>query len=93
MPPTAGRHDVLLCRLRESGELHRDGVLTDDEFARTTAAVLRASAPRACRSDHGGGAGLGPAETRGLRRRPDPNDRLQVSSSGSRRVMSCHSGW
>ncbi|MFD4597053.1 DUF4429 domain-containing protein [Streptomyces sp. NPDC058464] len=34
-------HDVLLRRLRELGELHRDGVLTDEEFARTKAAVLR----------------------------------------------------
>ncbi|MEV5952850.1 DUF4429 domain-containing protein [Streptomyces sp. NPDC051987] len=34
-------HDVLLRRLRELGELHRDGVLTDEEFALTKAAVLR----------------------------------------------------
>ncbi|MEV7686382.1 DUF4429 domain-containing protein [Streptomyces bungoensis] len=34
------RHDVLLRRLRELGELHRDGVLTDEEFATTKAAVL-----------------------------------------------------
>jgi hypothetical protein len=34
-------HDVLLRRLRELGELHREGVLTDEEFARTKAAVLR----------------------------------------------------
>ncbi|MEU9185192.1 DUF4429 domain-containing protein [Streptomyces sp. NPDC048484] len=34
-------HDVLLRRLRELGELHRDGVLTDEEFATTKAAVLR----------------------------------------------------
>ncbi|MEU6087497.1 DUF4429 domain-containing protein [Streptomyces sp. NPDC047085] len=34
-------HDVLLRRLRELGELHRDGVLTDEEFARTKAAVLK----------------------------------------------------
>ncbi|WP_128379140.1 DUF4429 domain-containing protein [Streptomyces cavernae] len=34
-------HDVLLRRLRELGELHRDGVLTDEEFAATKAAVLR----------------------------------------------------
>ncbi|MFE6287530.1 DUF4429 domain-containing protein [Streptomyces sp. NPDC057877] len=43
--PAAGsvgdHHDVLLRRLRELGELHRDGVLTDEEFARTKAAVLR----------------------------------------------------
>ncbi|MEU3252816.1 DUF4429 domain-containing protein [Streptomyces sp. NPDC006997] len=41
LPPTADHHDVLLRRLRELGELHRDGVLTDEEFARTKAAVLR----------------------------------------------------
>ncbi|MBQ1090164.1 DUF4429 domain-containing protein [Streptomyces sp. B93] len=41
LPPPADRHDVLLRRLRELGELHRDGVLTDEEFARTKAAVLR----------------------------------------------------
>lgn len=37
----AGHHDVLLRRLRELGELHRAGVLTDEEFAVTKAAVLR----------------------------------------------------
>ena len=37
----ADHHDVLLRRLRELGELHRDGVLTDEEFATTKAAVLR----------------------------------------------------
>ncbi|MEV6191757.1 DUF4429 domain-containing protein [Streptomyces sp. NPDC051920] len=37
----SGDHDVLLRRLRELGELHREGVLTDEEFARTKAAVLR----------------------------------------------------
>lgn len=37
----ADHHDVLLRRLRELGELHRDGVLTDEEFARTKAVVLR----------------------------------------------------
>lgn len=40
-PPAADHHDVLLRRLRELGELHRDGVLTDEEFAATKAAVLR----------------------------------------------------
>ncbi|MEU4874948.1 DUF4429 domain-containing protein [Streptomyces sp. NPDC021608] len=40
-PPPADHHDVLLRRLRELGELHRDGVLTDEEFARTKAVVLR----------------------------------------------------
>lgn len=37
----ADHHDLLLRRLRELGELHRDGVLTDEEFVRTKAAVLR----------------------------------------------------
>ncbi|MFE1886262.1 DUF4429 domain-containing protein [Streptomyces diastatochromogenes] len=41
-------HDVLLRRLRELGELHRDGVLTDEEFARTKAAVLRGFQPPPC---------------------------------------------
>ncbi|MER6181100.1 DUF4429 domain-containing protein [Streptomyces sp. NPDC001652] len=41
VPPQADHHDVLLRRLRELGELHRDGVLTDEEFAMTKAAVLR----------------------------------------------------
>ncbi|MFF1719018.1 MULTISPECIES: DUF4429 domain-containing protein [Streptomyces] len=40
-PPSADHHDVLLRRLRELGELHREGVLTDEEFAMTKAAVLR----------------------------------------------------
>jgi hypothetical protein len=40
-PPPADHHDVLLRRLRELGELHRDGVLTDEEFARTKAVVLQ----------------------------------------------------
>ena len=40
-PSPADHHDVLLRRLRELGELHRDGVLTDEEFAMTKAAVLR----------------------------------------------------
>ncbi|WP_416982811.1 DUF4429 domain-containing protein [Streptomyces sp. T028] len=34
-------HDALLRRLRELGELHRDGVLTDDEFTMAKQAVLR----------------------------------------------------
>jgi hypothetical protein len=34
-------HDALLRRLRELGELHRDGTLTDDEFALAKAAVLK----------------------------------------------------
>ncbi|MFI0965308.1 DUF4429 domain-containing protein [Streptomyces sp. NPDC021080] len=41
VPPQSEHHDVLLRRLRELGELHRDGVLTDEEFALTKAAVLR----------------------------------------------------
>ncbi|MCT9081654.1 DUF4429 domain-containing protein [Streptomyces fulvoviolaceus] len=41
VPPPADHHDVLLRRLRELGELYRDGVLTDEEFAMTKAAVLR----------------------------------------------------
>ncbi|WBO64337.1 DUF4429 domain-containing protein [Streptomyces camelliae] len=41
VPARADHHDVLLRRLRELGELHRDGVLTDEEFARTKAVVLR----------------------------------------------------
>ncbi|GAA3575676.1 MULTISPECIES: DUF4429 domain-containing protein [Streptomyces] len=41
VPRPADHHDVLLRRLRELGELHRDGVLTDEEFAMTKAAVLR----------------------------------------------------
>ena len=41
VPAQPGHHDVLLRRLRELGDLHREGVLTDEEFARTKAAVLR----------------------------------------------------
>ncbi|MCX4883057.1 DUF4429 domain-containing protein [Streptomyces sp. NBC_00847] len=41
VPAPADHHDVLLRRLRELGDLHRDGVLTDEEFAMTKAAVLR----------------------------------------------------
>lgn len=41
VPPQSDHHDVLLRRLRELGELHREGVLTDEEFATTKAAVLR----------------------------------------------------
>ncbi|MDX2601292.1 DUF4429 domain-containing protein [Streptomyces caniscabiei] len=40
-PAATDHHDILLRRLRELGELHRDGVLTDEEFAATKAAVLR----------------------------------------------------
>ncbi|WP_328829624.1 MULTISPECIES: DUF4429 domain-containing protein [unclassified Streptomyces] len=41
VPPPTDHHDVLLRRLRELGELHREGVLTDEEFTMTKAAVLR----------------------------------------------------
>jgi hypothetical protein len=41
VPPACDHHDVLLRRLHELGQLHRDGVLTDEEFARTKAVVLR----------------------------------------------------
>jgi hypothetical protein len=41
VPQQADHHDVLLRRLRELGELHREGVLTDEEFTMTKAAVLR----------------------------------------------------
>ncbi|MDV9201832.1 SHOCT domain-containing protein, partial [Streptomyces sp. Wh19] len=39
--PPGDDHDVLLRRLRELGELHRSGVLTDDEFAVAKQAVLK----------------------------------------------------
>ncbi|MFE3514607.1 DUF4429 domain-containing protein [Streptomyces sp. NPDC059166] len=39
--PAPDDHDVLLRRLRELGELHAAGVLTDEEFATAKAAVLR----------------------------------------------------
>ncbi|MDQ0961598.1 hypothetical protein QFZ66_005476 [Streptomyces sp. B4I13] len=39
-PAPGHDHDALLRRLRELGELHRDGVLTDDEFALAKQAVL-----------------------------------------------------
>ena len=39
--PPADDHDVLLRRLRELGELHRAGVLTDDEFTAAKQAVLK----------------------------------------------------
>ncbi len=45
VPAQSDHHDVLLRRLRELGELHRDGVLTDEEFALTKAAVLRGFRP------------------------------------------------
>ena len=39
--PAASDHDALLRRLRELGDLHRDGVLTDEEFAMAKQAVLK----------------------------------------------------
>ncbi|QGV80526.1 DUF4429 domain-containing protein [Streptomyces ficellus] len=39
--PAAPDHDVLLRRLRELGELHRAGVLTDEEFTLAKQAVLK----------------------------------------------------
>ncbi|MFJ6128832.1 DUF4429 domain-containing protein [Streptomyces griseoviridis] len=39
--PAADDHDALLRRLRELGELHRAGVLTEDEFTLAKRAVLR----------------------------------------------------
>ena len=43
-PPVASAeddHDALLRRLRELGELHRTGVLTDDEFTMAKQAILK----------------------------------------------------
>ncbi|CAL9465743.1 DUF4429 domain-containing protein [Streptomyces sp. enrichment culture] len=40
-PAAEDDHDALLRRLRELGELHRSGVLTDDEFALAKQAVLK----------------------------------------------------
>ncbi len=39
--PTADDHDSLLRRLRELGELHQAGILTDEEFTMAKQAVLR----------------------------------------------------
>ncbi|WP_143626507.1 SHOCT domain-containing protein, partial [Streptomyces viridosporus] len=39
--PAEHDHDALLRRLRELGELHRSGVLTDEEFALAKQAVLK----------------------------------------------------
>ncbi|MFE9820795.1 DUF4429 domain-containing protein [Streptomyces sp. NPDC005791] len=39
--PPADDHDVLLRRLRELGELHEAGILTDEEFATAKRAVLK----------------------------------------------------
>ncbi len=38
---TDDEHDALLRRLRELGDLHRDGVLTDDEFTTAKQALIR----------------------------------------------------
>ncbi|MET8827536.1 DUF4429 domain-containing protein [Streptomyces sp. NPDC004610] len=40
-PTPSDDHDALLRRLRELGELHRSGVLTDEEFTQAKQAVLR----------------------------------------------------
>ncbi|BFO21758.1 hypothetical protein SHKM778_81460 [Streptomyces sp. KM77-8] len=40
-PPAEDDHDALLRRLRELGDLHRSGVLTDEEFTLAKQAVLR----------------------------------------------------
>ncbi|MEV6289979.1 DUF4429 domain-containing protein [Streptomyces sp. NPDC051896] len=40
-PAAENDHDALLRRLRELGELHRGGVLTDEEFALAKQAVLK----------------------------------------------------
>jgi hypothetical protein len=40
-PASDGDHDTLLRRLRELGELHKNGVLTDEEFAVAKQALLR----------------------------------------------------
>ncbi|MFB9522603.1 MULTISPECIES: DUF4429 domain-containing protein [Streptomyces] len=39
--PAAEDHDVLLRRLRELGELHRSGILTEEEFTLAKQAVLK----------------------------------------------------
>ncbi|WP_062430898.1 DUF4429 domain-containing protein [Herbidospora daliensis] len=39
--PAEDDHDVVLRRLRELGALHRDGVLTDEEFATAKQALLK----------------------------------------------------
>ncbi|MFF3493412.1 DUF4429 domain-containing protein [Streptomyces sp. NPDC002795] len=39
--PTEDAHDALLRRLRELGDLHRQGVLTEEEFSLAKAAVLK----------------------------------------------------
>ncbi|MGM7445991.1 SHOCT domain-containing protein, partial [Streptomyces tunisiensis] len=39
--PAEDDHDALLRRLRELGELHRSGILTDEEFTLAKQAVLK----------------------------------------------------
>ncbi|MHC0432465.1 SHOCT domain-containing protein, partial [Streptomyces sp. O3] len=39
--PGGDDHDALLRRLRELGELHQSGILTDEEFATAKQAVLK----------------------------------------------------
>ncbi|RII19648.1 hypothetical protein DSC45_06510 [Streptomyces sp. YIM 130001] len=39
--PTGDDHDALLRRLRELGELHQSGILTDDEFSLAKQAILK----------------------------------------------------
>lgn len=41
LEPEPGESDVLVRRLRELGELHRDGVLTEEEFAQAKQSLLR----------------------------------------------------
>ncbi|WP_030681905.1 DUF4429 domain-containing protein [Streptomyces sp. NRRL B-1347] len=40
-PPAEDDHDALLRRLRELGELHQSGILTDEEFTAAKQAVLK----------------------------------------------------
>jgi NADPH-dependent ferric siderophore reductase len=41
VPPTEPDHDALLRRLRELGELHKSGVLTEEEFTLAKQAILK----------------------------------------------------
>ncbi|HEY8981229.1 MAG TPA: DUF4429 domain-containing protein [Streptomyces sp.] len=41
VPATGDDHDAMLRQLRELGELHRDGVLTDEEFTLAKQAILK----------------------------------------------------
>jgi hypothetical protein len=40
-PPVSGTTSDDIARLKQLGELHEQGVLTDDEFAREKARILR----------------------------------------------------